>query len=72
MALFQVIVDLWQVSQVPVTPACVALAGLALRWQLEHWAVTLKLVCSLAGVHALVPDLWQVSQLALPMPAMAT
>ena len=59
----QAVVDLWQLSQT-VWPACTVVLGLMPAWQVEHWVVTLTLLCSLAGVHAAKPALWQVSQLA--------
>jgi hypothetical protein len=55
------LVDLWQLSHT-VCPVWIAVAGRAARWQLEHCAATVTLVCNVTGVHAVVPALWQVSQ----------
>jgi hypothetical protein len=66
----QVLVDLWQLSQLPVTLACRALLGLptaggkAPVWQVEQAVLTLTLAWNLAGAQVPKPDLWQVSQLA--------
>jgi hypothetical protein len=66
----QVLVDLWQLSQLPVTVACSAFDGLptaggkAPVWQLAQPVEMDAFACTLAGVHAPKPDLWQVSQLA--------
>ena len=59
----QLVVDLWQLSHT-VCPAWMAVLGFMPAWQVAHWVVTLTLLCSLAGVHAAKPALWQVSQLA--------
>ena len=59
----QVLLDLWQVSQL-VCPACTAVLGFVLAWQDAHCAVMVVLLCTLAGVQLLKPALWQVSQLA--------
>jgi hypothetical protein len=64
----QVVVPLWQVSHV-VWPACVALLGFSVPWQVAHCVITVVLWCSLAGVQELNPALWQVSQLALAIDA---
>jgi hypothetical protein len=60
----QLLVDLWQVSHT-VWPAWMAVLGLAAAWQVAHCVLTLTLLCSLAGVQAAKPALWQLSQLAL-------
>ena len=66
----QVLVDLWQLSQLPVTAACVLFDGLpaagakAPVWQLLQLALTDALACTLAGAQVPKPDLWQLSQLA--------
>jgi hypothetical protein len=39
-----------------------------LLWQVAHWLVSAMLACSLAGVQAAKPALWQVSQLAIATP----
>ena len=71
----QVLVDLWQLSQLPVTVACKALLGLptaggkAPVWQLEQPVEIEALLCTFAGVQVLKPDLWQVSQLAAAVAA---
>ena len=67
-AVFQLVVDRWQFSQV-VWPMCIAVFGLVLAWQVAHWAVTVTLACNRAGVQLVNPALWQVSQLAAPNPA---
>lgn len=59
----QVLLDLWQVSQL-VCPAWTAVLGLVLAWQDAHCVVMVVLLCTLAGVQLLKPALWQVSQLA--------
>ena len=46
----QVLVDLWQPSQV-VCPVCVALLGLMLAWQVAHCVVMLALLWTLAPVQ---------------------
>ena len=68
LAVFQLVVDRWQFSQV-VWPMCIAVFGLVLAWQVAHWAVTVTLACNRAGVQLVNPALWQVSQLAAPNPA---
>ena len=66
----QLLVDLWQLSQLPLTPACSALPGLptagakAPVWQLLQLALMDVLACTLAGAQLPKPDLWQLSQLA--------
>ena len=66
----QVLVLLWQLSQLPVTLACVLLLGLptaggkAPVWQLAQPVLIDALACTLAGAQAPKPDLWQLSQLA--------
>ena len=50
------VVVLWQVSQ-DVWPVCLESLGRMLAWQVLHCALTVTLVCSLAGVHATVEDL---------------
>jgi hypothetical protein len=66
----QLLVDLWQLSQLPVTLAWIALPGLptagrnAPVWQVAQAPVTVTLEWNLAGVQVEKPDLWQVSQLA--------
>ena len=62
-ALVQLPVVLWQVSHT-VWPACTAVFGLLLAWQVAHWLFTLTLLCRRAGVQLAKPALWQVSQLA--------
>jgi hypothetical protein len=70
----QVLVDLWQLSQLPVTEACRLLLGLpaaaakAPLWQLTQLVPIGTLACTRAGVQLLKPDLWQVSQLAAARP----
>ena len=69
-ALDQLAVDLWQLSQLPLTPAWSAFDGLptaggkAPVWQVEQLALIETLLCSLAGAQAANPARWQVSQLA--------
>jgi hypothetical protein len=46
----QVVVLRWQFSHT-VWPTWTVVLGLAAAWQVEHWAVIVTLVCSLAGVH---------------------
>ncbi len=64
------LVDLWQLSQLPVTLAWVLFDGLptagakAPVWQLAQLLLSDALACTLAGVQAPKPDLWQLSQLA--------
>ena len=66
----QVLVDLWQLSQLPLTLACRALFGLPAAggkppvWQVAQAVLTLTLAWNLAGAQVPKPDLWQVSQLA--------
>ena len=66
----QVLVDLWQLSQLPVTAACVLFDGLptacakAPVWQLLQLLLIDALACTLAGAQLPKPDLWQLSQLA--------
>ena len=66
----QVLVDLWQLSQLPLTLAWIVLFGLpaaggkAPVWQVEQAVLTLTLAWNLAGAQVPKPDLWQVSQLA--------
>ena len=55
------VVDLWQVSHT-VWPAWMVVLGLVPAWQVAHWLVTFTLLCSLAGVQATKPALWQLSQ----------
>jgi hypothetical protein len=57
------VLDLWQVSQT-VCPAWIVVLGLALAWQVAHCVVRFTPACSFAGVQAVYPALWQVSQLA--------
>ena len=70
-ALDQLAVDLWQLSQLPLTPAWSAFDGLptaggkAPVWQVEQLVLIETLLCSLAGAQAANPPRWQVSQLAL-------
>ena len=65
-----VLVDLWQLSQLPVTAACVLFDGLptacakAAVWQLLQLLLIDALACTLAGAQLPKPDLWQLSQLA--------
>ena len=59
----QVLVERWQFSHT-VWPTCTVVVGLIDRWHVEHCAVIVTLLCTLAGVHAVKPALWQVSQLA--------
>ena len=59
----QVVVERWQFSHT-VWPTCTVVVGLIDRWHVEHCAVIVTLLCTLAGVHAVKPALWQVSQLA--------
>ena len=71
----QLLVDLWQLSQLPVTLACVLFDGLptacakAPVWQLLQLLLIDALACTLAGAQLPKPDLWQVSQLADARPA---
>ena len=66
----QVLVVLWQLSQLPVTVAWIVVAGLPTAgrnepvWQLAHELLIDALACTLAGAQAEKPDLWQLSQLA--------
>ena len=66
----QVLVDLWQLSQLPLTLAWMAVFGLpaaggkAPVWQVAQALLTLTLLWNLAGAQLPKPDLWQVSQLA--------
>ena len=66
----QVLVDLWQLSQLPVTVAWMLFDGLpaaggnAPVWQLAQLVLIDALACTLAGVQVAKPDLWQLSQLA--------
>jgi hypothetical protein len=70
----QVLVDLWQLSQLPVTVAWMALVGLptaggkAPVWQVTQFVLTDTLVCTRAGAQVLKPDLWQLSQLTAANP----
>jgi hypothetical protein len=63
----QVLVDLWQLSQLPVTVAWTALGGLpaapakAPEWQVAQPLLIDALACTLAGVQAAKPALWQLS-----------
>ena len=65
----QLLVDLWQLSQLPLTPAWMALDGLPAAgakpplWQLAQPLVKVTLVCTLAADQLPKPDLWQLSQL---------
>jgi hypothetical protein len=45
-----VVVERWQFSHT-VWPVCTVVVGRMPRWQVEHCAVIVTLVCSLAGVH---------------------
>ena len=71
----QLLVVLWQLSQLPLTLAWIGVFGLPAAggkppvWQVAQALVTLTLLCSLAGVQAPKPDLWQVSQFALAVAA---
>jgi hypothetical protein len=70
----QLAVLLWQPSQLPVTPAWIAVVGLptAARklppaisvWQVTQPVLTVTLLCSRPLVHVAKPPRWQVSQLA--------
>jgi hypothetical protein len=66
----QVLVDLWQLSQLPVTLAWTVVDGLPTAggnepvWQLAHELLIDTLACTLAGAQAAKPALWQLSQLA--------
>jgi hypothetical protein len=57
----QLLVERWQSSQT-VCAACTVLFGFRPVWQVAHWAVTVTALCSLAGVQARKPLLWQLSQ----------
>jgi hypothetical protein len=65
-----VLVELWQLSQLPVTDAWIAEEGLptaggnAPEWQLAQPLPMLTALCTLAGVQLAKPARWQVSQLA--------
>jgi hypothetical protein len=65
-----VLVDLWQLSQLPVTLAWGVFDGLPTAggkppvWQVAQLLLTLTLAWNLAGVQVPKPDLWQLSQLA--------
>jgi hypothetical protein len=61
LAVFQLLVLLWQFSQT-VWPAWMAVLGLLLAWQLAQLSITVTLACSLAGAQAVKPALWQLSQ----------
>jgi hypothetical protein len=63
LAVFQLLVLLWQFSQT-VCPAWMAVFGLLDAWQVAQLLLTLTLACSLAGAQAVKPALWQLSQLA--------
>jgi hypothetical protein len=58
-----VVVERWQVSQT-VCPTWIVVLGLMALWQVAHCAVMVTFWCNRAGVQALNPALWQVSQLA--------
>ena len=65
-----VLVDLWQLSQLPVTAAWMLFDGLptacakAPVWQPLQLVLMDALACTLAGAQLPKPDLWHVSQLA--------
>jgi hypothetical protein len=60
LAVFQLLVLLWQLSQT-VWPAWMAVLGLLAAWQLAQPSLTATLACSLAGAQAVKPALWQLS-----------
>jgi len=57
--LSQLLVERWQLSQLPVTAECVAVAGLlvkpypAVKWQVAHWVVIDTLEWNLPGFQLL-------------------
>lgn len=70
----QLAVDLWQLSQPLTMVLWVVLLGRRCpgayvpMWQVWHWLPTDTLLCRRAGVQAVKPDLWQVSQLGMATP----